>query len=267
LVLEAYCDESGIHEGASHCVLVGFVGSARRWRRFEGEWARAASGVEFHGQRFFSRAGRGRRVKPYDDWDDQKARAYLLRLVGAITSTNFTPIGGVVEVAAFRKLTLSERKYFTGAVYRPHLGRFVTSGAPSRPWAVGFVECLHAATRAARRDGEKVDFIFDRQNEYAPHATELYERAKEKAEPAEFRDQLGELAFKDKAGVGGLQAADLFAHAAYRRSGLPVKVNDELDLVTLRLRAMTHRRIVHFDEATFRGRLHEVPSMIRARWS
>ena len=82
----------------------------------------------------------------------------------------------------------------------------------------------------------KVNFVFDRQNEYEPHATALYRRAIQQAQPPEFRNQLGGLTFKDKTGVAGLQAADLFAHAAYKRSGRLVGINEELDLVTLRLR-------------------------------
>ena len=81
------------------------MGIARKWRRFEREWAGATRGVEFHGQRFFSRDCNGRRVRPYDAFDDKQARAYLLWLVGVITATNFTPIGAVVDVAAFQRLS------------------------------------------------------------------------------------------------------------------------------------------------------------------
>jgi hypothetical protein len=41
--LVAYCDESGIRDGSTHCVLVGFVGTAQTWRRFESQWARASA--------------------------------------------------------------------------------------------------------------------------------------------------------------------------------------------------------------------------------
>ena len=37
-MLEAYMDESGIHDGAHACVITGYWGHERRWRRFEDEW-------------------------------------------------------------------------------------------------------------------------------------------------------------------------------------------------------------------------------------
>jgi len=71
--LQAYCDESGIHDGAAHCLLVGFVGIAHTWRKFESEWARASGCVLFHGNRFFARDGRGRRVGPDSRRTDRTA--------------------------------------------------------------------------------------------------------------------------------------------------------------------------------------------------
>ena len=36
--LTAYFDESGIHEDSSHCIVAGFVGSDREWKKFEVRW-------------------------------------------------------------------------------------------------------------------------------------------------------------------------------------------------------------------------------------
>jgi hypothetical protein len=98
-VVEAYCDESGIHESAPVCVVVGFVGSARNWQRFEERWREASGGVDFHGKDFFARRAKGQRVGPYAGWSDQKAQKYLIDLVNVITETNFKPIGAVIETA------------------------------------------------------------------------------------------------------------------------------------------------------------------------
>jgi hypothetical protein len=110
------------------------------------------------------------------------------------------------------------------------------------------------------------DRLFDRQHEYAGYATALYQRTLELGEPPEFRNKSGEPAFKDKAGVGGLQAADLLAHAAYKRADLPAGANVDLDLITLRLNKMTKHRILYFEESTLRNYLDTVDEKIRALW-
>ena len=46
-VIEAYCDESGIHDGAAKCVVVCWVATARHWEQFEERWKRASRGVDF----------------------------------------------------------------------------------------------------------------------------------------------------------------------------------------------------------------------------
>src|SRR5262249_8317912 len=239
-VLEAYCDESGIHRGASHCAVVGFVGSARNWQRFETDWRKASGGVDFHGSQFFARAN-GRRVKPYDGWTDDRARDYLRRLLALITSATVTVVGAIVKVAAFEKLSRNERRYLTGAPFSPFRQRFTLSGAPARPYFAVFSECIVQAAKCVKGPGSQVNFVFDRQDQLSGHARQLFEYALQKGIP-EFREHLGELSFKDKKGIGGLQAADLLAHTVYRRAGTRVGVNAELDMATLRLRPMTHRR-------------------------
>lgn len=37
-MIEAYMDESGIHEGAHVCVIAGYWGSQKKWKRFETRW-------------------------------------------------------------------------------------------------------------------------------------------------------------------------------------------------------------------------------------
>ena len=61
-----------------------------------------------------------------------------------------------------------------------------------------------------RKPQWKVNVVWDRQNEFAGLATELFQTALEIGIPG-LRDRLGELSFKAKTGIGGLQAADLLA--------------------------------------------------------
>jgi len=227
-VIEAYCDESGIHDGAAFCVVVGFVGSRRNWQLFESSWAKASGGVDFHGKEFFARV-RGERVGPYKGWTDQKAEDYLIGLEDVVTSTDVHAIGSVINVRDFKALSLGDRKYLTGAIYRVRARRFRTSGAPTKPFFLGFGDCMAAAAAHVRKPNWKVNIVWDRQNEFAGLATKLFETALEIGVPG-LQDRLGELSFRPKTGLGGLQAADLLAHTAYKRSGLAVGANKELDM-------------------------------------
>ena len=252
-MIEAYCDESGIHDGAAFCVVVGFVGSARNWQLFENRWAKASGGVDFHGKEFFARV-RGQRVGPYKGWTDQKARDYLIGLADVVATTDVLPIGSVINVKDFNALSLDDRKYLTGAIYTVRAQRFRTSGAPNKPFFLGFGDCMAAAAAHVRKPKWKVNIVWDRQNQFAGLATELFQTALEKGIPG-LHDRLGELSFKPKTGLGGLQAADLLAHTAYKRSGLAVGANKELDMATLRLRPKTVRRIRLYDSVSFPDRL------------
>ena len=266
--IEAYCDESGIHDGAAFCVVVGLVGSARNWQLFESRWAKASGGVDFHGKEFFARLRGDKRAGPYAGWSDRKAQDYLIGLVDVVTLTDVHPIGSVIDIKDFKALTLEDRKYLTGAIYRVREQRFRTSGAPNKPFFLGFGDCLVAAAAHVRKPKWKVSITWDRQNEFAGLATELFQTALGPLGIPELRSRLGELSFKPKNGVGGLQAADLLAHVSYKRSGRPVGVNRELDMATVRLRPKMLRRIRLYDSVSFPDRLQpKGADGVRRHWA
>jgi Protein of unknown function (Hypoth_ymh) len=68
-MIEAYLDETGIHDGAPFCVIAGFFGGLGQWGRFDSAWRRALSAFDvpldqFHaldlmrGRKFFFRLGK-----------------------------------------------------------------------------------------------------------------------------------------------------------------------------------------------------------------
>jgi hypothetical protein len=58
-MLEAYMDESGIHDGAHVCVIAGYYGGESQWRRFEPRWQKIIEDAdtpalkEFHARDFW----------------------------------------------------------------------------------------------------------------------------------------------------------------------------------------------------------------------
>jgi hypothetical protein len=59
----------------------------------------------------------------------------------------------------------------------------------------------------------KVNFVFDQQNDYDTYALESYQYM---LSMPDMPERFGDLAFKPKTGVGGLQAGDLLAYSMYR---------------------------------------------------
>jgi hypothetical protein len=217
-VLEAYIDESGINRTDRYCVVAGFVGSSRQWQLFEARWQKASNGVDFHGKQFFARAKNGERIRPYKGWSNDQAIAYLDRLLDVIALGWLTPIGLVIDQEAFFQLTTTERHYLTGRMFNRQKGRWTGSGAPTKPYFLGFIECLSMAAACVRKPGLRVNFVFDQQKHYAANALRLFQINKEHV--PFLRNRLGECVFKERGGVGGLQVADLLAHACHRRGRL-----------------------------------------------
>src|SRR5690349_20457869 len=142
--LEVYADESGI-DADKVCVVCGLVGSSSQWRQVEDRWRRVCGGIVFHGKEFFGRDDFGRRIGVYETWTDAEAAKFLAGLFDAL-GTSLTLVGGIVDVPAFRALSIGARRYLTMAPYRMHRQAWGTTGAPNRPWFMGFASTLvHSA--------------------------------------------------------------------------------------------------------------------------
>jgi hypothetical protein len=212
--LKAYFDESGIHDGANICVIAGYVGSLNEWRRFDALWGPYANAPAFHAKSFFARDDKGQRVSPYAGWSDEKARDYLARLLDSITSLKLDPVGALVDVQAFRQYSEDERRYMTGGSVTA-TGKWIHSGAPTKPYYVAFWKAVTSAIEVLNRDDWKVEFVFDRQHVLAPLALKLYARlANELGEP--YSPRMGPATFESRHEAVGLQAADLLAYCWYQ---------------------------------------------------
>ncbi|MGD0793495.1 MAG: hypothetical protein ABR920_17135 [Terriglobales bacterium] len=46
-MIDAYLDESGVHDGAAMCVIAGYFGGNGQFRRFERDWKKVLSRFRF----------------------------------------------------------------------------------------------------------------------------------------------------------------------------------------------------------------------------
>src|SRR5229473_1114245 len=88
-MIQAYLDESGIHDGAGVCAIAGYFGGPGQWKKLGSEWReviRRHNVPEFHAKEFWGFAPNGERVGPYRGWSKLKADVFLDQLVRTIES-------------------------------------------------------------------------------------------------------------------------------------------------------------------------------------
>ena len=207
-MIYAYLDETGIHEGARFCIIAGYFGGPGQWKKFGSAWNRSLSsfGVEpaqFHALDLLQRR------KAFFGWDKKKQSELLGKLTSTIASYRVYPVSVALIVADFDELTLTQRKFFTGATMQD--GRLVTSGCPNRPYFVPFQYCVKRIVSYAEVGG-RADFFFGLDRPFAKSAQNLLELIKRSEQPDETRSRLGNIDFPLAKQTPGLQAADLLAY-------------------------------------------------------
>ena len=211
VVLQAFCDESGIDPKDTCLVVVGFLAKTDVWGSFEGQWRRATGGVTFHAKKFFGRNSKGQRLKPYTGWSDAKAESYIETLARIIREHHrVVPFGSIVDVRAFRALTADQRRFVTGALFSAKKWALVGSGpgAPAQPYFLGFVGCIARALTIANIVGQEVHFVFDVQNQFSAHALNMFRELKR----LPGMELLGQVSYETDDKYPALQAADLLGH-------------------------------------------------------
>jgi hypothetical protein len=222
VMMEAYFDESGIHDGAKVCVVAGYYGTQIAWRKFEGQWNKVLldypeiKGEGFHAKRFFGRDDKHERLDGYVGWSDDKANKFLERLIQCTLRNRIFPIGYAIVVDDFLALPLESRQWFTGAKFSKPDGKLETSGCPSKPYYLPFQFC--ALKSAQLSNAEKVHYFVGIDRTFQGYAAELYKflMIDDRIDLA-MRERLGGTLLNPPAKeTPGLQAADLLANRIYR---------------------------------------------------
>lgn len=215
VMLNAYLDESGIHDGAAICVIAGYFGGPGQWRKFEGEWrkALAASGVplaEFHANKFVE--GRGY----FFGWPPEQKRRMANDLAQAIVAHKIYPISFGLVVSDFKALSEPQKRFFTGATIDDAIkpGKLTSPGCPTKPYFMPWLQLVKRVAQYAPHGG-KAHFFFGLDRPFAKSATLLYRATKTKAYK-QYRLQLGDIAFPLAKETPQLQAADYLVYLTYK---------------------------------------------------
>ena len=93
-------------------------------------------------------------------------------------------------------------------------GRFVSTGAPNRPYQLGLITLAIDAIQASISDS-KVDFILDENSPEEGLAVQTFRYVAEKRVHPDW-ERLGEIRYADSEAEPGLQAADLYNYVWQR---------------------------------------------------
>ena len=209
VAMRAYADESETHENPAYCVVAGWIGNPRQWRKFNEDWQSILDEfrvTDFHSKQFFSLDN------PYRTWKPEKVARFITKLTRAIAIRRIFPVGGAVKVEPFMSYSEGERRWLTMAPVT-HSGRLsgATTGSPNKPYHAA-VPFLYTEAAKAAGPNTQVHFVFDRNETEQGYALKVYNDIFEGRGTHPLWDRLGEFRFADRISQPGLQAADLYTH-------------------------------------------------------
>ncbi len=216
--LESYMDESGIHDGAHACVVAGYWGSEKQWRRFEPAWKKIIRDAdeptmkEFHSVKFWHSDGTRKAV--FAKWSDDKADKFIDDLLTCIGNHRLYPAGFTLDTSVWPKLNKAERMFLTGGRYHLPTKSWVTPSAPNKKYYLPFQFCV-VAPASKCKEHLKVHYAFDLNKQFKNHASDLFKHLK-RDQTIRCRGRIGELSLPTSEEAPGLQAADLLAYQNYQ---------------------------------------------------
>ncbi len=113
-------DESGIHEGAHVCVIAGYWGTVKKWKKFENRWkailrdANEPTLVEFHSVEFWNKNDKRRGV--FARWSDDRADKFIDDLASCIVDAKVFPTACTVAMDDWNRLNGNERRFLRRSV-------------------------------------------------------------------------------------------------------------------------------------------------------
>lgn len=205
-MIEAYIDESGIHQGSTACVIAGYFGRTSHWRHFDGAWLDVLSKYDFPLERFHAQE----QVK------QERHRPMLLELAHTVSRYTIYPVSMGLVVDDFDEFSLEAKRWLTGG------SKHGASGAPSKPYFLPFQLLLMKVCDYAEAAGSKAHFFFGLNAEFSQYAKALFAHIKETRleNPASLwrsKHRLGDIAFRLAKETPAMQAADLLAHLSWQR--------------------------------------------------
>jgi hypothetical protein len=210
-MIDAYLDESGIHDGAQACVIAGYFGGRGQWKRVERAWEETLKRFNVPTEKFHATD----MVKCrgfFHGWSAEKSLELQTGLANAVAAHKIYPVAQGVLVSDFHKFSLVERRFLTGATLRPD-GRIKESGNASKPYFAPFQQVIKRVLSYAPVGG-KGHFFFGVDRPSGKYAEALYATLKGNPDHP-YADRFGQIGFPLAKETPALQAADFLTYLVY----------------------------------------------------
>jgi hypothetical protein len=210
-MIDAYLDESGIHDKAKVCLIAGYFGGPGQMKRLDRAWRKTLADFNFPMEEFHAKDLLKSR-------DAQPMLRALAKVAGEQRKVH--PIAYGIVVDDFFSFSMDERRFLTGATLMQQSGKLVTSGYPSKPYFTPFQNIIKVVTDYAPVGG-KAHFYFGLGRPFSEYALKMFEQIKSQGDMKKAysswtsRDRLGDSSFPLAQSTAPLQAADLMAHSIY----------------------------------------------------
>jgi hypothetical protein len=145
---------------------------------------------------------------------ERGARAALIdAVVGQIKAHQLKPIGASATTVLIQQRTYNFKRWITGGGYDTKRGQWLSSGASNKPYFFVFHQALIRGCADAK-PGVRVDFVFDRQDNFAGLALKIWNALKGNT-LWKGGAHLGGIAFYSRFERPCLQLADFLAFCVY----------------------------------------------------
>ena len=236
-LVEAYLDESGIHEEAKVCVIGGYFAGPSRWKKFESDWKKLLHKFKIPIEKFHAQAMLPR----------LQHRPFLQAAAETIASHDrIRPISAGIVVEDFFSFSEPDRRWMTGGRYER--GRLIASGCPDKPYFVPFQRCIVDVANYVPDGGGKLDVFCGLGTAFAGYATELFRQIKASKIRHPWKEKLGDLRLPEARITPQIQAADLLVHLTYQHmlDGIDQQIENRLPSTLLDLCIRNRRSMTDF---------------------
>lgn len=202
VIITAYLDESGTHDGSPITVMGGVLANALQWERFEREFRRAK---KKHGFRIFHTKKFKKKTGDFAGWSTFQCLR-LIHELGEISSRAFMGAATMtLDNATY------EKDYKAGDAPRK-LRLDSKYGLCFRQCLIFFV--LEGVKREHRGKLPKLNFVLESGHANAGDAVRIFDEVKKELKSIDC-DLLGEISFADKDESDPLMMADFISHSTY----------------------------------------------------
>ena len=214
-MIDAYLDESGIHDGAVICTIAGYLGGRGQFRKLATAWCEHLANFEVPMEKFHAKDLIPKPQGFFFGWERERYDLFIDGLIKVITKYKLHPVSASVVVSDFYSLSEMQRRFFTGATLDD--GKLIGSGSPNKPYWIAFHDCIQTVACYAPVGG-KAHYFFGLNRPFAEYAEVLFRDIKDNWTTTLCRERLGAIGFPLAKETAPLQAADFLVHLDYHHA-------------------------------------------------